>query len=296
MTIYKAREQPNAWNRDHGSRHEAQYIIDSVGKCVDGYYTTTDILDVVRSGLIKAIKKFNSYYHTKKITINELNSHWFNVPIESHCVLEYGFGWGFHKDVVALLDEVKVNASILFRNTFGRPACRDDINFAYYECFHSDAYRGFITSVDYMSRDCKEKWDYSIPSSHPDFKPEYFDTMVEVGKCIICGEPVMAHDPGTLHDAGTISMSFGYGSRRDTESATGFIHDYCSFVFDQKMTSRRLFWNSPLDGRVYPLDFEKSGKDHTEWVFDESKFNSADKMRSIRATNGDIDSIFNENE
>lgn len=295
MTIYKAREEPTAWNHKQGSRHEAQYIIDSVRECTDGFYTTTEILDTVRAGLIKAILKFNGFYHTKKITIGELHSHWFKAPIVSNFVVEYGFGWGYHDEVGMILDEVRVEAAILFRNTFGRSACRDDINFAYYECFHSDAYRGFITSVDYMSKNSKEHWDYSIPNSHPDFKAEYFDHMVEVGKCIICGEPVMAHDESTLDDAGTISMSFGYGSRRDTESATGLIHDYCSFVLDQKMTNRRLFWNSPLDG-VYPLDFEKSGKDYTEWVFDEGKSNSADKMRSIRATQDDIEGIFDKNE
>ena len=98
--------------------------------------------------------------------------------------------------------------------------------------------------------------------------------------------------PGVLHDAGEISISFGYGSRRDTDSAYGFVHDFCSYVLDQGLLKRRMFWKNPLHKDFYPLDLNVSRSDPETWVFDTDESNSGDPMRSIRTTRKHIGTMF----
>ena len=143
----------------------------------------------------------------------------------------------------------------------------------------------------------KDHWDYKTRGkpTHPEIEERITDSVV-VGNCCVCGEEVRAYDPHFLRNAGEIRMSFGYGSCRDLDSAYGFVHDYCSFILDQIMTKRRLFWHDCLGGPVHPLDFEKSGVKSSEWVFDKGKSDSTDPQRRFRATMDDLQGLLGDSE
>lgn len=66
--------------------------------------------------------------------------------------------------------------------------------------------------------------------------------LVEIDKCVFCGEPVYVYCEDLLHNAGEIEMHFGYGSRRDTDYGEGYIHDICSAKLDQELFKKRLNW------------------------------------------------------
>lgn len=76
------------------------------------------------------------------------------------------------------------------------------------------------------------------------------DTSVEVGKCVLCGEPVysthVAKDISFLEEAGEIKIEFSYGSCRDTDHGVGYIHDVCSAKLE-KLLKHRLDWSSSVD-------------------------------------------------
>jgi hypothetical protein len=56
--------------------------------------------------------------------------------------------------------------------------------------------------------------------------------------CCVCGNEVEKLEPlesGCLDSSGHIEVSFGYGSKNDTETYTGYIHDDCFESFKNKM-------------------------------------------------------------
>lgn len=75
------------------------------------------------------------------------------------------------------------------------------------------------------------------------------------GECCFCGGPVYYSykEHETLDNAGTISISFGYGSRRDTDCGQGYIHDLCSAKLE-RLFSKRLLWTSPLSDALLDLE------------------------------------------
>ena len=75
---------------------------------------------------------------------------------------------------------------------------------------------------------------------------------VEIGKCVLCGKPILAwavsqlkKEDWSLLGAGEITMKFAYGSARDMDVGKGFIHDICSVKLDHLTFENSLFWNSP---------------------------------------------------
>jgi hypothetical protein len=83
---------------------------------------------------------------------------------------------------------------------------------------------------------------------------------VEIGKCVLCGKPVLAlivpqlkEEDWPLLGAGEITMKFAYGSERDSDFGTGFIHDICSVKLDHLTFESALSWN-----RLDTIDTEET--------------------------------------
>lgn len=75
-----------------------------------------------------------------------------------------------------------------------------------------------------------------------------------LGKCVVCGEPIFEGEiEGLVEDSGIIQISFGYGSRRDTDYGKGYIHDICSAKLE-KSFKQRLSWESPISNAILNLD------------------------------------------
>jgi hypothetical protein len=70
----------------------------------------------------------------------------------------------------------------------------------------------------------------------------------EISKCVFCGEPIYFDNKfKLLIRAGEITMSFGYGSRKDTERGIGHIHDDCSDILEKNFKNKLkwAFGNNP---------------------------------------------------
>lgn len=248
----------------------------------NGLYLTLDMIHVVREKIIEAIGIFGA----ERMTTDNLNAHWNKKPIKSSFVHEHAFGWHYDYNTANCLNEAKSIVGGLYWNTFERNMKPDEMKFAYESAICTD---------EFLMECAKTNDPFNKKEKFIEEFLKLRENHVIVGECVVCGEPVYAYDADLLKDAGTISLSFGYGSRRDTDYGQGFIHDYCSFSFDQKMTGRRLFWGSPLHRDFYALDFEKSTEEN--WVFDKrGSKNSGDPGRCYRGTLNDLLEAFEDDD
>ena len=229
------------------------------------YYCTSELREVVINGLTELSKLNNN-----ETSIYEILSHWFITPRSKHHILEHEFWPIPNYEMPSILGTLKDKMDVAFTQFLTRDPTPTDYHFALQCSLYNDQY--LIHDFD--------QTEYT-GDTFIDIVKEMCQRKSVVGKCVCCGEPVYALGEHTLDHAGTITMSFGYGSRRDMDQGSGFIHDYCSFKVDQEMFDRRLFWIGAKQ-HGFPMDFEKSGVEAETWVFDEDETNSTDKGRYWR--------------
>jgi len=194
----------------------------------------------------KAIEIIKTWRFGVDITREEMDAAWEGTPVKSRFKgrnregLEWG--WCYDHDMSDKFRGLKVEISQMYNKKLNRYPTRDEIDFSFQSCF----------------------WDYE--DDKKECKPEFLKILkgrkVIIDRCPVCGEMVYAEDPHFLDHAGEIVMHFGYGSRRDLEYGTAYIHDYCSIVLDQRLFKVRMNWCGTL-GTAGRIDLEAYEKDKT---------------------------------
>lgn len=196
--------------------------------------------DFLNEIYIKTMEIIKTWRFTVNITFEEIQAAWDGIPIQTEFKTrksrhDGAKGWMFDYNMSEKFKNLKLDISKMYLDKLGRYPTRDEVDFSFSACF----------------------WEYSGDTKK--CKPEYESIAngreVEIDRCVVCGEMVTASNPNFLNGGGEIKMSFGYGSLRDLEYATAYIHDRCSAVLDQKLFKIRMRWDCVMgDGDRIDLD------------------------------------------
>ena len=196
-----------------------------------------EVYDIAWEALKEMIKLWKNKYTDRMPHDDEIFPAWEYKDIKFP--FRNFFEWDF------IIKKAHLDIGEFYKKHLNKYPSRDEMNAAFQQC---------QINPDF-------KYNYSGTTTEENYKGQYrsesfkFAEIVEIDKCVFCGEPIYIYSQDIFKDAGTIEIGFGYGSRRDNSYGKGYIHDLCSAKLDQVLFKKRLNWG---DKNYYTIDIEKS--------------------------------------